>query len=103
MQSPPFSPAARRLAGVLLKRVQRGERLTMPFSRPMPTIGPRCHELRIVDGVLEWRIFHHVSPTAIVVLEIAAKQTRRTPRRVIEGCRRRLALYLSCQRGGDTP
>jgi hypothetical protein len=35
--------------GMLLRRLQRGETLSMPESRPMPTIGPRCHELRVDD------------------------------------------------------
>lgn len=28
-------------------RLQRGETLPMPESRAMPTIGARCHELRL--------------------------------------------------------
>ncbi len=50
VKTPPFSPTARIEAGVLLRRLQRGEFLPMPHSRPMPVIGPRCHELRINDS-----------------------------------------------------
>ena len=50
IKTPPISPAARIEAGVLLRRLQRGEKLALPHSRPMPGIGARCHELRIVDG-----------------------------------------------------
>ena len=49
IKTPPFSAAARLEAGLLLRRLQRGDLLAMPLSRPMPSIGPRCHELRIVD------------------------------------------------------
>jgi len=56
IKTPPFSAAARLEAGVLLRLLQRGERLAMPASRPMPAIGPRCHELRIVDENVTWRI-----------------------------------------------
>lgn len=53
---PPFSDAARRDAGFLLRMLQRGESLRMPRSRPMPTIGRRCHELRINGQNQTWRI-----------------------------------------------
>jgi phage-related protein len=102
IHSPPFSPAARQLAGVLLRRGQCGQRLALPLSRPMPAIGPRCHELRIGDANSLWRVFYHVSSTAIVVLEVTTKKTPHTPQRVIEGCRRRLAMFLLSEREGDT-
>lgn len=34
VKTPPFSAAARLEAGVLLRRLQRGEKLGMPHSRP---------------------------------------------------------------------
>jgi hypothetical protein len=51
LKTPPLSGEARVEGGVLLRRLQRGETLAMPESRPMPVIGPRCHELRIEDVV----------------------------------------------------
>ena len=67
VQSPPFSRLARRQAGWLLGRLQKGETLSMPRSRPMPGIGPRCHELRIDDRATAkaWRIIYRVDPDAI--------------------------------------
>jgi hypothetical protein len=41
IKTPPLSPEARIEAGLLLRRLQRGERLEMPHSRPMPVIGGR--------------------------------------------------------------
>jgi DNA-binding XRE family transcriptional regulator len=35
---------ARLEAGFLLRLLQRGEKIVMPHSRPMPSIGRRCHE-----------------------------------------------------------
>lgn len=46
IKTPPFSSEARIEAGVLLRRLQRGEKLSMPQSRPMSVIGSGCHELR---------------------------------------------------------
>ena len=50
VKTPPFSAKARIEAGVLLRRLQRGDRVTLPHSRPMPSIGVRCHELRVPDA-----------------------------------------------------
>ncbi|MBV8897962.1 MAG: type II toxin-antitoxin system RelE/ParE family toxin [Acidobacteriaceae bacterium] len=93
VRTPPFSRAARVEAGFLLRRLQNGEVLEMPASRPMPTIGSNCHELRIDDGGATWRIVYHVDSDAIVILEVFQKKSRTTPRRVIEVTRKRLRAY----------
>lgn len=56
IKTPPLSKAARLEAGYLLRQLQRGELLSMPQSRSMPSIGPRCHELRINDATVTWRV-----------------------------------------------
>ena len=50
VKTPPFGSDARVEAGFLLRRLQRGDSLGLPHSRPMAGIGAGCHELRIVDG-----------------------------------------------------
>ncbi len=95
VKTPPFSPAARLEAGILLRRLQEGETLSMPHSRPMRTVGPACNELRIVDGTKNWRIIYHLSDDAVVLLEVFAKKSGRTPKRIIQTCRRRLENYLA--------
>ncbi len=87
-------------AGFLLRRLQGGERLEMPHSRPMPEIAPRCHELRIQDGDNTWRIIYHIDPDAIIILEVFAKKTGQTPERVKQDCRRRLSQYEQITRRG---
>ncbi len=93
IKTPPFSQEARIEAGFLLRRLQRGEIPSMPHSRPMPAIGRRCHELRVVDRGKTWRIIYHVDKEAIVILEVFQKQSRQTPQSVIDVCRRRLREY----------
>ncbi len=93
VRTPPFSAAARVEAGFLLRRVQRGDALGLPASRPMPSIGTGCHELRIVDSKLSWRIVYYVATDAVVVLDVFAKKTQTTPKAVLADCRRRLANY----------
>ena len=93
IKTPPLTREARLEAGFLLRRLQRGELLSMPQSRPMPSIGPRCHELRINDVGGTWRVAYRVDKDAIVILEIFAKKTNQTPKGVIETCRKRLKEY----------
>jgi phage-related protein len=93
VKSPPFSAAARVEAGTLLRRLQEGELLAMPHSRRMPVIGPRCHELRIIDEDVTWRIVYRIDPDAIVIADVFPKKTQATPKQVIDNCRRRLARY----------
>lgn len=67
----------------------------MPDSRPMPSIGPRCHELRIRDtqSRLTWRIVYRLDSDAIVIAEVFAKKTQKTPPETIDICQKRLRQY----------
>lgn len=93
VKSPPLSQQARVEAGFLLRRLQRGERLAMPASRTMPSIGKRCHELRINDETSTWRIVYRVDDDAIVIAEVFSKKTSATPKAVMDAARRRLREY----------
>ena len=93
IKTPPLSQAARLEAGFLLRKLQRGEMLSLPHSRPMPSIGSRCHELRINDTTGSWRILYRIDSDAIVIAEVFEKKTARTPRQVIEVCQQRLHRY----------
>lgn len=93
VKTPPLSHEARIEAGFLLRRLQRGERLRMPQSRPMPSIGARCHELRINDADTTWRLIYRIDPDAVVIAEVFAKKTEKTPKEVIQACKKRLKEY----------
>lgn len=93
IKTPPFSQTARLEAGYLLRKLQQGETLGMPHSRPMPSIGLRCHELRVNDESATWRIIYRLDTDAIVILEVFRKKTRATPRAVINACKKRLKDY----------
>lgn len=93
VKTPPFTTAARIEAGVLLRRLQRGESLGLPHSRPMPDVGRRCHELRIPDEDQTWRIVYRTDPDAIVILEVFSKKSPQTPKQVIAVCRHRQKQY----------
>jgi phage-related protein len=93
VKTPPMSREARIEAGYLLRRLQRGEGLSMPHSRPMPSVARRCHELRISDANVTWRIVYRIDADAIVIAEVFGKKSRTTPNSVIENCRKRLKEY----------
>ena len=93
IKTPPFSHEARVEAGFLLRRLQRGCDPGMPHSRPMSSIGSRCHELRIRDRAETWRIVYRSDPDAVVILEVFKKKSRKTPKYVIDNCRRRIRMY----------
>jgi phage-related protein len=59
----------------------------------MPVIGLRCHELRIRDKALSWRIVYRIDADAIVILAVFSKKSGRTPQTVIENCKARLRDY----------
>ena len=67
--------------------------LGLPHSRPMPGLGPRCHELRVRNENRNWRIVYRLDGDAILIIDVFAKTTGRTPKRVIDDCRRRLSAY----------
>ncbi len=93
VKTPPFSAAARLEVGYLLRKLQAGEKLSMPHSRPMPGIGKRCHELRIPDEQVTWRVVYRVDTDAVVILDVFDKKTSKTPKNIINICKTRLKEY----------
>ena len=100
IKTPPFSARARREAGFLVGEVQRGHLIPFPQSRPMTEIGRGCHELRVRDEDFSWRIFYYIGSSEIAILDIVKKKSQKTPKRVIERCRRRLKDYLAEEANG---
>jgi phage-related protein len=97
IKTPPMSREAKLETGFLLRKLQQGELLSMPRSRPMPTIGSHCHELRIVDANSIWRIIYRIDADAVLILEVFSKKTRETPQNIIDACKKRIRNY-----DGDT-
>lgn len=93
VRTPPFSQEARIEAGFLLRQLQLGEKFGLPHSRPLPSIGRRCHELRIDDADATWRIIYRIDQDAIVIVDVFSKKTQKTPNSVIDTCKKRLRAY----------
>jgi phage-related protein len=45
------------------------------------------------DGEHNWRIFYRIDDDAILVPVVFAKKTQKTPKRIIDLCKRRLKDY----------
>ncbi len=98
LQTPPMGTDARRETGFCLRKVQEGEKLSLPQSRPMFVIGPGCHELRTVAVDQNWRVIYHIGADEILVLDVWDKDTEKTPRIKIANCQRRLAYFYTEKR-----
>jgi hypothetical protein len=79
-----FQPENAFQAGYLPWRLQRGERLSMPESRPKVSVhaATSCAPTN-----------YRIDPDSAVVLEVLKKKTPATPKSVVDVCRRRLTDY----------
>jgi phage-related protein len=74
-----------------LARLDAGETLSMPLSRPMPSMGPGAHELRLKDRTGAYRVIYAIVAAGnIYVVHGFKKTTRATPKRNIEIAMRRI-------------
>lgn len=103
IKTPPLSREARLEAGYLLRLLQQGTLLSMPESRPMPSIAPRCHELRVSDRDSTWRVVYRIDTDAIVIVDVFAKKTQQTPQAVVNVSRQRLKEYDSAAKQAKAP
>ena len=93
VKTPPFTQEARIETGFLLRRLQQGENIGLPHSRPMPSIGIHCHELRVRDADKNWRIIYRIDDDAILIVEVFHKTTQATPDDIMDICKKRLRKY----------
>ncbi len=74
----------------VLARLDAGLLLSMPLSRPMPSIGPGVHELRLRDRSGAYRVVYALVQRGTVhVLHAFKKTTRDTPARNLELAKKR--------------
>ena len=74
-----------------LARLDAGQSLTRPLSRPMPAIGPSVHELRLKDRSGAYRVVYAFIEQGIVYgLHAFKKTTQKTSPRDITLASRRL-------------
>src|SRR5271169_238336 len=96
VKTPPLSTDARIEAGYLLRRLQSGERLSLPHARPMTSICASCHELRINDKDKTWRIIYRLDSDAILILDVFEKKSQKTSKNIIDIRQKRIVSYDNC-------
>jgi phage-related protein len=90
-----FPKEARIRLGRGLFRLQMGEHIGMPNSRPMPAVAPGVAELRVKGADGGYRaLYFTASPLGVLVFHAFVKKTRRTPPLEIELGRRRFQEIL---------
>ena len=79
-----------------LARLDAGLMLSMPLSRPMPSVGSRVHELRLKDRSGTYRVVYALVRRGTVhVLHAFKKTTRGTPVKNLDLTMKRLKEVLS--------
>ena len=72
-------------------QLELGHALSMPLSRPMPSIGKGVHELRLRDRSGVYRVIYYLAgSTGIFLLHAFMKKANKTPRQNIEIAKHRL-------------
>jgi phage-related protein len=74
-----------------IARLERGHTLSMPLSRPMPSIGPGVHELRLKDRSGIYRVIYYLAGAgSIWFVHAFQKKTEKTSPHDIDVARERL-------------
>lgn len=74
-----FPTNIRKEIGFLLYKLQIGESLSMPHSRPMPSIGRGCYELRVRGEDGSYRFFYlQRLKNRVLVFHAFQKKTQKT-------------------------
>lgn len=96
-----FPRDARRLAGVQLRRIQRG---LEPFDwKPIPAVGPGVREIRL-HTALEHRVLYVAKfAEAVYVLHAFEKRTRKTPKHDVDLARQRFRELVALRRATQEP
>lgn len=91
-----FTEEARKEVGQAIRNLQRGMTLSMPLSRPMPSVGVGVSEIRVRDREGIYRTFYYTkSSKGILVFHAFVKTTQKTPANEIDLARKRLREMLN--------
>lgn len=86
-----FPEAVRGDLADALARLDAGQSLALPLSRPMPSIGNGVHELRLKDRSGAYRVVYALPGGGVVyVLHAFQKKRQATPQKNLDLARKRL-------------
>lgn len=79
-----FPDDVKKSLGYLIYKLQRGDKLSAPHSKSMPSLNKGCHELRVreKDGI--YRVFYYLKIEGrIFIFHAFQKKTQKTPQKEI--------------------
>lgn len=86
-----FSEDVKRDMGVAIFSLQMGEKLEMPLSKPMRSVGRGVEEIRITDKAGIYRAFYLAKfKDKILIFHAFTKKTQATPKKEIQTGQKRL-------------
>ena len=90
-----FPEDVRREIGKAIFDLQKGHKLSMPLSKPMPAVGKGVEELRVKDGAGIYRVFYFARvKDSVLVFHAFQKKSQKTPKNEIEMGQKRLKELL---------
>ena len=90
-----FPKEVRNRLGRSLFQLQMGERLGMPYSRPMSMVAAGVSELRVQGEDGAYRVFYYAAASeGVLVFHAFTKKTQRAPAREIQLARKHLKELL---------
>jgi phage-related protein len=90
-----FPTDVRRELGKAIFDLQAGVKLTMPLSRPMPSVAVGVHELRIKERAGTYRVFYYTKlADSVLIFHAFAKKTQKTPQHEVVLAQQRLKEVL---------
>jgi phage-related protein len=90
-----FPEDVRREFGKIIFDLQKGEKLSMPLSRPMASVAPGVDELRVRDRSSAYRVFYYIKVAdSILIFHAFVKKTQKTPTHEIALAQKRLKEML---------
>lgn len=90
-----FPEGVRRELGKAIFDLQKGEKISMPMARPMPTVAAGVEELRVKDRSGAYRVFYYLKlADSVLIFHAFVKKTPKTPTHEIAVARKRLKEML---------
>lgn len=90
-----FPDEVRREIGQAIFELQKGNQLSMPLAKPMPSVEHGVEELRVKDKSGAFRVFYFTRLVdRIIIFHAFQKKTQKTPKYEIEVGRKRLKELL---------
>ena len=75
----------------VLARLELGDIIPMPLSKPLFSIAKGLHELRFSDKVGKYRVFYYIKIShAIYVIHAMRKKTQKIEKKVVELLKKRI-------------